>query len=85
MPTQPMTTAQEWHCLLQDRQALYASPTTHHRELLHQAYALRDAHVVDANTLAEMLELADAALEHALEGLGDDRSESFESAQCTPR
>lgn len=67
-----LSSAQQWHLLLQDKQALYRAPTIHHRELLHQAYALRDAHVVDADTLAEMLELADAALDHAQEAAIDD-------------
>lgn len=55
----------EWYHLLQDTDALLEEPTKHHRELLHQAYALRDAHVVDRETLAEMLELADEALVYA--------------------
>lgn len=55
----------EWYQLLRDTTALLEAPKHHHRELLHQAYALRDAHAVDANTLAEMLELADEALAHA--------------------
>lgn len=56
---------QEWYQLLRDTAALLEAPKRHHRELLHQAYALRDAHVVDTNTLAEMLELADEALVYA--------------------
>lgn len=67
MQTPHLISVSEWHQLLQDQAALYQSPTAHHRELLHQAYALRDAHVVDAGTLAEMLELADAALDWARE------------------
>lgn len=56
---------QEWYQLLYNTADLLEAPTKHHRELLHQAYALRDAHKVDADTLAEMLELADEALLHA--------------------
>ena len=55
----------EWYHLLQDTHALIQEPTRYHRELLHQAYALRDAHAIDAGTLAEMLELADEALVYA--------------------
>ncbi|TDJ76700.1 hypothetical protein E2H86_11600 [Pseudomonas putida] len=55
----------EWHLLLNNTAALLQAPIKHHRELLHQAYALRDAHDVDADTLAEMLELADEALMYA--------------------
>ncbi|WP_422402825.1 hypothetical protein [Pseudomonas sp. GZD-209] len=60
-------TLPEWYHLLQDIDALIQEPTKHHRDLLHQAYALRDAHAVDAGTLAEMLELADEALVYAHE------------------
>lgn len=62
-----LITLPEWYHLLQDTDALIKEPTKHHRELLHQAYALRDAHAVDAWTLAEMLELADEALVYAHE------------------
>lgn len=43
----------------------FLAPKKHHRELLHQAYALRDMHAVDSGTLADMLELADEALMYA--------------------
>lgn len=62
---------EEWHCLLRDVRSLLKSPQAHHRELLHQAYALRDFHAVDADTLAEMLELADEALVYAHDILAD--------------
>lgn len=62
-----LITLPEWYHLLQDIDALIQEPTKHHRELLHLAYALRDAHAVDAGTLAEMLELADEALVYAHE------------------
>lgn len=64
-------TVQEWYQLLQNASSLLKSPTVHHRELLHQAYALRDAHAVAAGTLAEMLELADEALVYAHDTLSD--------------
>ncbi|MCL8302197.1 hypothetical protein [Pseudomonas mosselii] len=67
-----LVTVQEWHLLLRDTSALLEAPTKHHRELLHQAYALRDTHAVDAGTLAEMLELADEALMYAHETLQAD-------------
>jgi hypothetical protein len=67
-----LTTLREWYHLLQDTQALLEAPTKHHRELLHQAYAMRDAHVVDRGTLAEMLELADEALVYAHESSAQD-------------
>ena len=60
-----LTTVPEWYHLLQDTAALLREPLKHHRELLHQAYAMRDAHAVDRETLAEMLELADEALVYA--------------------
>ncbi|MBV4533282.1 hypothetical protein HU719_017960 [Pseudomonas sp. SWRI107] len=60
-----LLTLPEWYHLLQDTDALIQEPTKRHRELLHHAYALRDAHSVDAGTLAEMLELADEALMYA--------------------
>ncbi|RFP96342.1 hypothetical protein D0O09_30665 [Pseudomonas putida] len=82
MATQHLTSALEWHQLLQNQAALYKSPTAHHRELLHQAYALRDAHVVDATTLAEMLELADAALDRARDIQGH-RLGDREDFSCT--
>lgn len=87
MSTTPLTSAEDWHQLLQDKRALYEAPIAHHRELLHQAYALRDVQVIDQNTLAEMLELADAALEHALERVQDDLDEATTqgkgSVSCT--
>lgn len=43
-----LVTLPEWYHLLQDADSLIREPTKHHRELLHQAYALRDAHAVDA-------------------------------------
>ncbi|MGE8327884.1 hypothetical protein [Pseudomonas urmiensis] len=69
-----LITIPEWYHLLQDTDALISEPKKHHRELLHQAYALRDAHAVDAETLAKMLELAEEALVYA--------NEANLSAQC---
>lgn len=60
-----LLTVEGWYQLLWDTTALLQSPEKHHRELLHQAYGMRDAHVVDADILAEMLELADEALVYA--------------------
>lgn len=60
-----LTSVREWYQLLNDRSALMTQPVAHHRELLHQAFALRDSHAIDAATLADLLELADAALDHA--------------------
>lgn len=62
-----LLTVPEWYHRLQDTEALILEPTKYHRELLHQAYALRDAHTVDTGTLAEMVELADEALIYAYE------------------
>lgn len=67
-----VTTVSEWYHLLHNTQALLQAPTKHHRELLHQAYAMKDAHVVDRGTLAEMLELADEALVYAHEASAQD-------------
>lgn len=64
-----LITIPEWYHLLQDTDALIKDPRRHHRELLHQAYALRDAHIVDAETLTEMLELADETLVYAHEAM----------------
>lgn len=61
----PVMSIQEWRQLLNDTEALLLAPKKHHRELLHQAYALRDTHAVDLATLADMLELADEALMYA--------------------
>ena len=60
-------TLPEWYHLLQDTDALIQEPMKHHRELLHHAYALRDAHLIDPMTLAEMLQLVDEALVYAHE------------------
>ena len=65
----PLLTVEDWYQLLRDTVALLQAPEKHHRELLHQAYGMRDAHVVDAGTLAEMLELADEALVYAHESV----------------
>ncbi len=67
-----LITVPEWYELLRDVDALLRAPQKHHRELLLQAYALRDAHAIDAGTLAEMLELADEALVYALESASTD-------------
>lgn len=61
----PVMSIQEWRQLLDDTEALLLAPKKHHRELLHQAYSLRDTHAVDSGTLADMLELADEALMYA--------------------
>ncbi|MCL8331398.1 hypothetical protein M9Y56_20150 [Pseudomonas juntendi] len=61
----PVMSIQEWRQLLNDTEALLLAPKKHHRELLHQAYALRDMHAVDSGTLADMLELVDEALMYA--------------------
>ena len=55
--------------MLRDKAALLAMPGAHHKALLKQAYALHQGHMVDADDLIEMLELADAALEYAVESL----------------
>ncbi|MCE0963277.1 MULTISPECIES: hypothetical protein [Pseudomonas] len=61
----PVMSINEWQQLLNDTPALLLAPKKHHMELLHHAYALRDSHVVDSGTLADMLELADEALMYA--------------------
>lgn len=81
MPLDDLASAEEWHAMLHDKECLYRDPVVHHRALLHNAYALRDAHVIDVDCLAEMLELADAALEHAREALIDACGGDM---QCTP-
>lgn len=57
--------------MLRDDVALLAMPGAHHKALLRQAHALHQSHVIDADDLGDLLELADAALAYALEALLD--------------
>lgn len=66
-----------WHALLRDRATLLAMPSAHHKALLKQAYSLHKANMVDADDLVEMLELADAALEYAVEALLDINADAL--------
>lgn len=61
----------QWHSLLRDDVALLAMPGAHHKALLTQAHALHRGHVIDADDLSDLLELADAALAYAVEALLD--------------
>ncbi|WP_085649319.1 MULTISPECIES: hypothetical protein [unclassified Pseudomonas] len=53
--------------MLRDEVALLAMPGAQHKALLKQAHALHQEHVIDADELSDLLELADAALAYAVE------------------
>lgn len=61
----------QWEVMLRDEVALFAMPGAHHKALLKQAHALRQEHVIDADELSDLLELADAALAYAVESILD--------------
>ncbi|WP_246376143.1 hypothetical protein [Pseudomonas crudilactis] len=61
----------QWRVMLRDEEALLAMPGAHHKALLRQANALHQGQVIDADELADLLELADAALAYAVESLLD--------------
>jgi len=61
----------QWQVMLRDEVALLAMPGAHHKALLRQAHALHQGHVIDADHLSDLLELADAALAYAFESLLD--------------
>lgn len=61
----------QWLIMLRDEAALLAMPGAHHKSLLRQAHALHQGHVIDADELGDLLELADAALAYAVESLLD--------------
>lgn len=60
-----------WQVMLRDDVALLAMPGAHHKALLRQAHALHRGHMIDADDLSDLLELADAALAYAVEALLD--------------
>jgi|GEM_PF-1334735 len=60
-----------WHVMLRDEVALLAMPGAHHKALLREAHALHQGHVIDADDLCDLLEMADAALAYAVESLLD--------------
>ncbi len=57
----------QWQVMLRDEVALLAMPGAQHKALLKQAHALHQEHVIDADELSDLLELADAALAYAVE------------------
>lgn len=61
----------QWRVMLRDEVALLAMPGAHHKALLRQAHALHQGHMIDADELSDLLELADAALAYAVESLLD--------------
>lgn len=61
----------QWWVMLRDEVALLAMPGAHHKALLRQAHALYRRAEIDADELGDLLELADAALSHAVESLLD--------------
>lgn len=84
MSVDELASTEGWHAMLHDKESLYRAPVALHRELLHQAHTLRDVRAIDLDGLAEMLELADAALEHAREALIDACAGVEGRGQCTP-
>lgn len=60
-----------WQVMLRDEEALLAMPGAHHKALLRQAHTLHQGHVINADDLGDLLELADAALAFAVEALLD--------------
>jgi hypothetical protein len=69
--TQASSGVAQWRVMLRDEVALLAMPGAHHKALLRQAHALHQGHMIDADELGELLELADAALAYAVESLLD--------------
>jgi hypothetical protein len=61
----------QWQSLLRDDVALLAMPGAHHKALLTQAHALYRGHLINADDLSDLLEMADAALAYAVEALLD--------------
>ncbi|WP_256579963.1 hypothetical protein [Pseudomonas sp. Irchel s3h9] len=61
----------QWRVMLRDEVALLAMPGAHHKALLRQAHAMHQGHMIDADELGDLLELADAALAYAVESLLD--------------
>lgn len=56
-----------WKVLLNDSIALLENPGAQHKALLRTAYSLHRSQVIDRDDLSDMLELADGALEYAVE------------------
>lgn len=57
----------QWWVMLRDEVTLLAMPGAHHKALLRQAHTLHQGHLIDADELSDLLELADAALAYAVE------------------
>ena len=56
-----------WKVLLNDSIALLENPGAQHKALLRTAHSLHRSQVIDRDDLSDMLELADGALEYAVE------------------
>lgn len=56
-----------WKLVLNDESSLLENPGRHHKVLVQEAHALMRAQVIDRDDLSDMLELADGALEYAIE------------------
>jgi hypothetical protein len=69
--TQVSSGVAQWQVMLRDEVALLEMPGAHHKALLRQAHALHQGHMIDADELGDLLELADAALAYAVESLLD--------------
>ncbi|MNB54596.1 hypothetical protein D3C87_826650 [compost metagenome] len=69
--TQVSSGVAQWQVMLRDEVVLLEMPGAHHKALLRQAHALHQGHMIDADELGDLLELADAALAYAVESLLD--------------
>jgi hypothetical protein len=62
-----------WKVLLNDSIALLENPGAQHKALLRTAHSLHRSQVIDRDDLSDMLELADGALEYAVEAQLDQQ------------
>ena len=61
----------QWQIMLRDEVSLLAMPGGHHKTLLRRVHAIHQNYVIDVDELGDLLELADAALAHAIEAILD--------------
>ncbi|NWC73841.1 hypothetical protein HX823_07070 [Pseudomonas sp. P7759] len=59
----------DWKALLANKEALLTQPGAHHAMLLKRAYGLHQVQLINRDELADLLDLADSALEYAFEEL----------------
>ncbi|SFP28393.1 hypothetical protein [Pseudomonas sp. NFPP28] len=65
-------TVQIWETFFRDEAALLRNPSSHHKVLVKQAYALNRLQLIDGEGLSDLLERADGALEYAVEAFLDE-------------